>query len=62
MSDSKHIGVVTQVIGPVIDVRFDDGKMPDILNAIEVNFAGRRLVAEVSAHVGDDVVRCVAMS
>ncbi|MBQ4192846.1 MAG: F0F1 ATP synthase subunit beta [Clostridia bacterium] len=62
MAESKHIGVVTQVIGPVIDVRFDDGKMPDILNAIEVNFAGRHLVAEVSAHVGDDVVRCVAMS
>ena len=62
MAESKHIGVVTQVIGPVIDVRFDDGKMPDILNAIEVRFAGRRLVAEVSAHVGDDVVRCVAMS
>ena len=62
MSESKHIGVVTQVIGPVIDVRFDDGKMPDILNAIEVSWGGRRLIAEVSAHVGDDVARCIAMS
>ncbi|MBQ3860095.1 MAG: F0F1 ATP synthase subunit beta, partial [Clostridia bacterium] len=57
MNETKHIGVVTQVIGPVIDVRFDDGRMPDILNAIEVEWGGRRLVAEVSAHVGDDVAR-----
>ncbi len=62
MNETKHIGVVTQVIGPVIDVRFDDGRMPDILNAIEVEWVGRRLVAEVSAHVGDDVARCIAMS
>ena len=62
MSESKHIGVVTQVIGPVIDVRFDDGRMPDILNAIEVSWNGRRLVAEVSAHMGDNVARCIAMS
>ena len=62
MSESKHIGVVTQVIGPVIDVRFDDGRMPDILNAIEVTWNGRRLVAEVSAHMGDNVARCIAMS
>ena len=44
--ENKHVGVVTQVIGPVIDVRFDDGKMPDILNAIEVNWGGRRLIDE----------------
>ena len=60
--EQKHVGVVTQVIGPVIDVRFDDGRMPDILNAIEVNWNGRRLVAEVSAHMGDNVARCIAMS
>ena len=62
MTENKHVGVVTQVIGPVIDVRFDDGRMPDILNAIEVKWGGHRLVAEVSAHVGDDVARCIAMS
>ena len=60
--EQKHVGVVTQVIGPVIDVRFDDGRMPDILNAIEVKWGGRRLIAEVSAHMGDDVARCIAMS
>jgi len=53
---------VTQVIGPVVDVRFDDGNLPDILNAIEINNAGTRLVVEVSGHIGDNVVRCIAMS
>ena len=53
---------MTQVIGPVVDVRFDDGKLPDILNAIEINNAGTRLVVEVSGHIGDNVVRCIAMS
>jgi len=62
MANEKHIGQVTQVIGPVIDVRFDDGELPDILNAIEIEFDGRRLVAEVSGHVGDNVVRCIAMN
>ncbi|MBR5252517.1 MAG: F0F1 ATP synthase subunit beta [Clostridia bacterium] len=62
MSNSKHIGRVVQVIGPVIDVRFDDGEMPDILNAIEIEHGGRRIVAEVSGHVGDNLVRCIAMS
>ena len=62
MSNSKHIGKVVQVIGPVIDVRFDDGEMPDILNSIEIEHGGRRIVAEVSGHVGDNLVRCIAMS
>ena len=62
MSTNKHIGYVTQVIGPVVDVRFDDGNLPDILNAIEINNAGTRLVVEVSGHIGDNVVRCIAMS
>ncbi len=62
MSNSKHIGQVVQVIGPVIDVRFDDGEMPDILNAIEIEHGGRRIIAEVSGHIGDNLVRCIAMS
>lgn len=61
MSNKKHIGHVTQVIGPVVDVRFDDGELPDILNAIEIEFAGNHLTVEVSNHVGDNVVRCIAM-
>ncbi|MBQ4354649.1 MAG: F0F1 ATP synthase subunit beta [Clostridia bacterium] len=61
MSTNKHIGTVTQVIGPVVDVRFDDGNLPDILNAIEIEFSGSRLTVEVSNHIGDNVVRCIAM-
>ena len=51
-----------QVIGPVLDIRFEDEHMPALLNAIEVAFDGRKLVAEVAQHVGDNVVRCIAMS
>ena len=61
MSEKKHIGYVSQVIGPVVDVRFDD-ELPNILNAIEITFGDKHLTAEVSAHVGDNVVRCIAMS
>lgn len=59
---NNNIGHVLQVMGPVIDVKFDDGDIPLIKNAIEINVAGKRLVAEVAQHIGDRVVRCVAMS
>ncbi len=62
MADVKHIGKVAQVMGPVIDVRFADGELPDLLNAIEITFNGKTLTAEVSQHMGDNVVRCIAMS
>ena len=62
MSNEKHIGRVTQVIGPVVDVRFEDGELPELLHAIEINFDGRRLIVEVSGHMGDNVARCIAMS
>ena len=62
MANEKNIGHVTQVIGPVVDVRFDEEHLPDILNAVEIEFSGKRLVVEVSAHVGDGVARCIAMS
>jgi len=58
----KHIGYVTQVIGPVVDVRFEDKQLPDILNAITIVYAGKKLTAEVAGHIGDNVVRCIAMS
>ena len=60
--NNKNIGIVTQVIGPVIDVRFEEGALPEILNAIEINYNGKKLTAEVSGHVGDNVARCIAMS
>ena len=58
----KNTGTVVQVIGPVLDIRFADGSMPELLNAIEIEHKGQKLVAEVAQHIGDDVVRCIAMS
>ena len=58
----KNIGTVVQVIGPVLDIRFGDNRLPDLLTAIEIDNNGRRVVAEVAQHIGDNVVRCIAMS
>ncbi len=55
-------GALTQIIGPVLDIRFNEGELPRLHNAIELNVNGRRLVAEVAQHIGDDVVRCIAMA
>ena len=61
MSQS-NTGKVVQVMGAVIDVRFEDGHLPALLNAIEVEHGDKKLVVEVAQHLGDDVVRCIAMS
>ena len=58
----KNIGKVVQIIGPVLDIKFENGKLPDLLNAIEIMHDGRRVVCEVAAQSGDDTVRCIAMS
>ena len=58
----NHVGKVIQVTGPVLDIRFKEGELPDLHNAIEIMIEERRLIAEVAQQVGDDVVRCVAMS
>ncbi len=58
----KNVGKVLQIIGAVLDVKFENGKMPALYNAIEVELNGHTLVAEVSQHLGDDVVRCISMS
>ena len=60
--DKHNIGTVVQVIGPVLDIRFADGELPNLLSAIEINNEGRKVVAEVAQHIGDNVVRCIAMS
>ena len=57
----SNIGKIVQVIGPVVDIRFEEGHLPKLNNAIEIDNAGSRLVVEVAQHMGDDVVRCVAM-
>ena len=59
---NQHIGSVVQVIGPVLDIRFEDGQLPNLLNAIELGLNGKKLVAEVAQEIGDNVVRCIAMS
>ncbi len=58
----KNIGKVVQIVGAVVDIRFDKEMLPDLLNAIEIDNNGTKIVAEVAQHIGDDVVRCIAMS
>ncbi|MDD7761947.1 MAG: F0F1 ATP synthase subunit beta [Firmicutes bacterium] len=55
----ENIGKITQVIGPVVDIKFD--QLPNLLNAVEVELNGSVLVLEVSQHVGDNTVRTIAM-
>jgi F-type H+/Na+-transporting ATPase subunit beta len=54
-------GIIRRVIGPVVDVQFPSGKMPDIYNAIEVKLDDRKIVMEVVQHIGDNSVRCVSL-
>ncbi|MDR0290176.1 MAG: F0F1 ATP synthase subunit beta [Treponema sp.] len=59
----ENTGYITQIVGPVVDVRFGQGKIPAILDALTVNSGdGRTVVMEVLQHIGDSCVRCVAMS
>ena len=58
----KNIGTVIQIMGPVLDIRFDQNSLPQLLNAIEITHEDRVIVAEVAQHIGDNVVRCIAMS
>ncbi|MBW6408891.1 F0F1 ATP synthase subunit beta [Clostridium weizhouense] len=55
------IGKVVQVIGPVIDIKFDSDSLPNLYNGIHINMGDHELVAEVEQHVGDDIVRAISM-
>ena len=55
-------GYVSQVMGPVVDVRFETGKLPAIFNALTIKIGERVLTVEVAQHIGDNIVRCIAMS
>ena len=58
----SEIGKVTQIMGAVVDVVFEDGQLPEILNALEINRNGEgKLVLEVAQHLGDSIVRTIAM-
>jgi F-type H+-transporting ATPase subunit beta len=56
-----NAGIITQIVGPVVDVRFEENQVPGILNALEVKSGDRTVVLEVLQHIGDNRVRCVAM-
>ncbi|AAK80808.1 F-type H+-transporting ATPase subunit beta [Clostridium acetobutylicum] len=58
----EHVGKIVQVIGPVVDIKFDAENLPDIYNSIEIDMGdNKKLIAEVEQHVGDDIVRTIAM-
>lgn len=57
-----NIGYVSQVMGPVVDVKFDEGRLPAIFNALTIENGNKALTVEVAQHVGDNNVRCIAMS
>ena len=59
---TKHQGTVIQIVGPVLDIRFADGNLPQLLSAIEIPHGENTIVAEVAQHIGDNVVRCIAMN
>ncbi|MBR5774265.1 MAG: F0F1 ATP synthase subunit beta [Clostridia bacterium] len=59
---NSHIGSVTQVMGPVVDVRFKEGELPPILNALTIPIGEKTLTVEVAQHIGDNVARCIAMA
>ena len=60
--DSKNVGKVVQIVGAVVDIRFEKDHLPNLLNAVEIMLNGQKLTVEVAQHIGDDVVRCIAMS
>lgn len=61
MKNEANIGKVVQVVGPIIDIRFKENHLPKLLTAIQIPLNGETLTVEVAQHIGDDVVRTVAM-
>ena len=58
----KYVGKVIQITGPVLDIQFKDEQLPALLNAVQIDNHGQKLIVEVAQHIGDNVVRCIAMS
>lgn len=58
----NNVGKIIQIIGAVLDIKFSSDDLPALNNAIEINNNGTKIVAEVAQHLGDDVVKCIAMS
>ena len=58
----KNVGKITQIISAVLDIKFTEGNLPEINDAIDIPLKdGGKLVVEVAQHLGDDTVRCIAM-
>ncbi|MBS4538321.1 F0F1 ATP synthase subunit beta [Clostridium sp. D2Q-11] len=57
----NNIGKIVQIIGPVLDIRFDEDNLPNLYNAIDIEGKNGKVVAEVAQHIGDDIVRCISM-
>ena len=57
----ERVGKVVQVIGPVIDIRFEEGSLPNIYNSVEIDMGDKKIIAEVEQHIGDDIVRTISM-
>ncbi|MBF1131096.1 MAG: F0F1 ATP synthase subunit beta [[Eubacterium] sulci] len=60
--NNLNTGIVKRIIGPVIDIQFEDSEMPQLLDAINIKMEDHVVVAEVAQHVGDSTVRCIALS
>ena len=59
---NSNVGKITQIIGAVLDIKFSEGALPEINDAIDVPLKdGGKLVVEVAQHLGDDTVKCIAM-
>ena len=61
MSDTAK-GIISQVMGPVVDVAFSEGNLPSIHNALTMQNGEKTLTVEVAQHIGDNIVRCIAMA
>lgn len=59
--NEQNIGIVVQIIGPVLDIKFAANALPKLLNAITIDNKGAKITVEVAQHVGEDTVRCISM-
>ena len=55
-------GRIHQIIGPVIDIKFSEDQMPELLNAVDIKFGDKVIVTEVAQHIGDNEVRCIMLA
>ena len=61
-NETRNVGRITQVMGPVVDIRFEKDCLPALYNALTIPIGERTLTVEVAQHIGDNIVRCIAMS